>query len=204
MESANIDVIKSVESSGIKSFFSNKRNIIITIVILTGFTYFLYRQKIFDKFMKKKDPEETNEDDKNIIDINKDYYIKDEKGLTKINLKEMLELHKFYLTKQQQSTQQQLAHMAQQEQMLQQQEQQQLLQEQLLQQQQQIEKQQIEKQQKEKQPQQKQQKAKPSNQKYAKITKESDENTDEDLNIDEIENLKKELDEIKKKNQALN
>jgi cell division protein FtsN len=184
METVNQDIIKLSSGFSMNSILSNKYYVMVAVVSVVVVTFYLYRQKMFDRFLKKKDePKTESTDSKNYINLDKDYYILDsDNSPVKLNLKEMIELHKHYMEQQQ---------------MQQQMQQQQMQQQQMQQMQQQMQQQQAQKPQK---TQQKPQKTKPQ-----KIEEESEENNSEDdLNLEEIENLKKELEDIKKKNQSLN
>jgi hypothetical protein len=125
METVNSEITKNIpkiESFSINSIFTNKYYTIIIIVVVVIITYFLYKQKIFDRFLKNKNElnKEIKDDTKNYIDLDKDYYILDiDNNPIKLNLKEMIVLHKQFLE------QQYIQHMYQQKQQQEQQEQQQ-------------------------------------------------------------------------------
>jgi hypothetical protein len=100
------------------SFLYDKKTIAIIGVVLIGGLFVAYKMKYLDFLFKKKDKtvikEELTEEKQNlnIIDLEKDYYINDENNVPlKINLKEMISLHKHYMEQQ----------MIQQQQMMQQQ-----------------------------------------------------------------------------------
>ena len=106
------NIVQNNTIDEIKNLCLNYKNIIIFIVIIIGIIYLAYKYKyldfIFNKKQKKnkknKDEDEEEEDndennaEKNTLDLEKNYYINDENNnLMKINLKEMISLHKYYL-----------------------------------------------------------------------------------------------------------
>ena len=102
----------------IKSLFSNKRNIVIGLTVIAVFVYFAYKQKYLDRILKNKlfskmkgvgdecDDNHVSNNKQTVLDIDNDYYILDEtKTPTKINLKEMVALHKHVLEQHQHQNQ---------------------------------------------------------------------------------------------------
>jgi hypothetical protein len=170
--------------STVKTFLSNKRNVAIISVLIIGFLYYAYRNKWLDKLILSK-TKEIKDDDDTILDITKDYYILDSNDTKiKINLKEMINLHNFYLQQQQEKQQYE------EQQQLYQLQQQQL---QLQLQQQQLQKQQLQK--------QKQKKKIKHPEPEPELEESSEQNTtDEDLTNNELESLRRELAELEKQN----
>ena len=114
------------ETSKISNLLSNKKNIIIIVIIIAGCIFTAYKMNYLNFVFKKKNKNnekiesnnlDTNEKSEpnnlNILDLDKDYYINDENNIPlKINLKEMITFHKYFIEQQMQQHMQQ--HMQQQ------------------------------------------------------------------------------------------
>ena len=198
--------------SKITGFFSDYKNIAIIAVVLIVCLFVAYKMKYLDFLFnkkQKKDKEEEKEndntnDDLNVLNLEKDYYIPDENNTPmKINLKEMITLHKHYLEQQLQQQQLQQQQLQQQQLHQQQLQQQQLHQQQLHQQhQEQLMKRQQEqlmmKQQEEKMMQQKKKIKHPKNKKIESSSEEY--SSEQQLSTNDLEHLKNELAELEKEN----
>jgi len=196
IEKIDTNVVDGSTLAKVKNFLLSKKYIIISIIVI-GAVYFAYKKNYFNKFIK-------NNSDDNILDLNKDYSIRDvDNNPIKINLKEIVAQHNYYTKQEQQQLQLQEQQQLQlQEQQKLQLQEQQKLQEHKLQQQQKLH----EQQQLNNQEQQFNKKNKHSNkhknkkviQKYEETSEER--TSEENLNDNELEQLKKELAELEKLN----
>jgi hypothetical protein len=200
----NKSLPESTNISNVTGFFSNKKNIAIIIVIVTSCIFTAYKMKYLDFLFKKEKKnkeekiesfEKTNENSNlNILDLEKDYHINDENNAPmKINLKEMIALHKHYIEQKMIYQQQQMM----QQPMMQQP----MMQQPMMQQQQRPMMQQQPQSTLKQQPPQKQQKIKKlKHSKKIEIISSEESVSEEQLSTNDLEDLKQELAELEKQN----
>ena len=188
LQNIGIPKIETNTIEKVKTFLSNKRNLGIISVIIIGCLYFAYKKNLLNFIIKKgQETEKIEEANDNLLDIDKYYNILDENNNpTKINLKEMILLHKHYLEQERITLENHQKHIQQQQMMQQQMMKQQMMQQQMQQQQMQ-------------QQQQQQQK----NRKIKHPKQEVDEDNSEELTNNELELLKRELAELELQNQNI-